>query len=70
MNVRQLRDVLILQESHCPEDGNTEKADAIASFANLLQGYDQTSVSEFVKLVLKAKKHAGLSPGRPNRRRR
>ena len=44
MNVRQLHDVLILQESHCREDGNTEKADAIASFANLLQGYSNERV--------------------------
>jgi hypothetical protein len=70
MNIAQLRKILALQEQHCIEDGDREKADAIASFANLLEGNDQMSVPKFVERVSKALKHAGMSPGRATRRQR
>jgi hypothetical protein len=70
MHIRQLREVLALQEQHCREDRDDEKANAIASFANLLEGNDELSVSEFVQRVLKAHKRAVLSPDRTARRRR
>jgi hypothetical protein len=69
MNIKQLRKVLVIEANHLREDGKSEKADAVASFANLLEGSDQMEVSEFVDRVEKARQRADLSPVRPNRRR-
>lgn len=70
MNLKQLRKVLAIEENHCRADGDAEKADAVASFANLLEGYEHMQVSEFVNRVEKARDRGGASSRRPNRKRR
>jgi hypothetical protein len=70
MNLKQLRKVLAVEEKYLRDDGYGDDADAVASFANLLEGNDRTEVSEFVDRVEKARQQADSSPVRPNRRGR
>ncbi len=69
MNLKQLRKVLAIEENHFRDGGEADKADAIASFANLLEGKDQMEVSEFVGRVERVRQQTVSSPVRPNRRR-
>jgi hypothetical protein len=70
MNIEQLRRVLTIEANHLREDGEDQKADAVTSFANLLEGNPRTEVSEFVDRVEKARQRVDPSAVRPNRRRR
>ena len=66
MNIKQLRKVLTVEENHCRNEGNSEMAEAIASFANLIEGKDHMEVSEFVDSVEKARLRADPPVIRPN----
>ena len=66
MNIRQLRKVLTIEENHFRDDGDAEKADAVACFANLLEGKEHLEVSEFVDRVEKARQEVDSPPVRPN----